>query len=121
MGLGGATYPGAHLPDRVTVPTRRGGDSARIEGALYIPAADVADSLRAVCHLYRRNSETGNGVGVEAVGLSGNHADLFVESHLRHEFHGAVLVFLGDLGGGCAYLKHQCGNGQEQCRESFHK
>ena len=99
MGLRCTADSGAHFTHCVTVPGGSRRDSAGIKGAVNVLAVNVTDTLRAVGHADGRDSEPWDCIGMESVDLAGDEIDFFVDCHLRHEFRGAVFVFLGDLGG----------------------
>ena len=74
-----------------TVPSRRQGDSARIERAVRV----VADALRAIGHPDRRDAQSRDRTDIEAV-VTPDIGELFLQSHAGNQFRGARLGFRGD-------------------------
>ena len=77
-----------------TVPSRRQGDSARIERAVRV----VADALRAVGHPDLRDAQSRDRTDIEAV-VTPDIGELFLQSHAGNQFRGARLGFRGDAPG----------------------
>lgn len=102
----------AHFPHEGRVPTRRRSDAAGEKGALGI----VPDPLRPVGHTDFRNAQPLHGGGMEAVLISGNQANLFIQCHLLHQ-RGSALLMFGTNDGLC--LKGKRSEDQQRKNQTF--